>query len=285
MRTGMILLAAFGPLLFSNFGSAQDETQILSGRLVEGESVKLKLVPPEGTRSIIVVASFETPRQFGTNGAWDVQRKTQVLFRGTPQSDTDTGVLFEQSVLVPWLDCTAVTLWAKHFGSDGKLLGAMRIGNFSFQPRCIEKAVKWQNDEGKLREYERAVVVCRTHQRGYVLDSERVPIFSFLVATGRGGATPLFEPGSSVTLRRHKVKIGIVGKYLGTPTSQKFGVPLYDALPLDEKAILLLHGTDPKNYRLLGKEASHGCVRTHQEDQKSVVALLKNFLKEGVPAW
>jgi len=284
MRT-LALLAALGPLLFSNFGSSPNDDQILSGRLVEGEPVELNLVPLTGTQTIIVVASFETPRQFGTNGAWDVQRKTQVLFRGTPQSDPDTGTLFKQSVPVPWLDCTAVTLWAKHFGTDGKLLGAVRIGNFSFQPGCIEKAVEWQKDDGKLREYERAIVVCRTHQRGYILDNARLPILSFLVSTGKRGATPVFEPGSLVTLRKHKVKIGIVREYLGNAHSQKYNATLYNGIALDVNRILFLHGTDTKNYHLLGKEASHGCVRTHQEDQKGAVALLKSFLKEGVPAW
>lgn len=286
MRTTLALLATFGPLLFSNFGSSPNDEQILSGRLVEGEPIALNLIPLAGTQTTLVVASFETPRQFGTSGAWDVQRKTQVLLRGTPRND-ESGALLRESIPIPWLDCTAVTLWAKHFGADGALLGAVRIGNFSFQPGCIEKAVEWQKDDGKPREYERAVVVCRTHQRGYILDHERLPILSFLVSTGKRGATPVFEPGSTVTLRKKKVTIGILREYLGNAHSQKYNATLYNGVALDVNRILFLHGTDTKNYHLLGKEASHGCVRTHQEDQKGAVALLKSFLKgkEGVPAW
>jgi hypothetical protein len=289
MRTTLALLAAFGPLLFSNFISSQDETQILSGRLVEGEPIALKLAPPEGTQTIIVVASFETPCQFGTNGAWNVQRKTQVLFRGTPQSDPDTGALFKQSVPVPWLDCTATTLWAKHFGSDGKLLGAMRIGNFSFQPGCIEKAVKWHNDDGELREYERAVVVCRTHQRGFVLDATRQPIWSWVVSTGKKGhETPLIYPGAMIKARNGKLyEAGWLtpASYEGTVKSQEHGSMMYQFVALEPSNVYGLHGTPTGNYGKLGKEASLGCIRGHQSEQKTLLSLIRFALPQRVPTW
>jgi lipoprotein-anchoring transpeptidase ErfK/SrfK len=161
-------------------------------------------------------------------------------------------------VRVPWLDGTHFTLRLTGYDANGRSL-ATTEARYELLPEVCQ---------GKPGH---ALVVCKSRQRLYYLRDGRI-VRMHMVSTGaRGSWTPVMSPGS---YDRKRGAMGRVFRKSTAPVSRLYQVVMRYYLAITSSGSHGIHATSPNYYRRLGGPASHGCIRQHLADARTLYQLV-----------
>lgn len=165
----------------------------------------------------------------------------------------------------PWVDGPKVKLRLVGYGEDGKQLAATEA-EYQFLPMiCHDKP-------------DTCIVVSKSRQRLWYLREGQIRRMHVVSTAASGFTTPRMKPGS---YDRRRGAMGRVFRKAYAPTSRMYDVVMYYWLQVTSSGSHGIHATSPRYYRLLGRPASHGCIRQHRADAKA----LYDLVSVGTPVY
>ena len=167
--------------------------------------------------------------------------------------------------MIPWMDTAAFRLRIAGYDGGGNLVAEDEIG-LRYRP-------------AELRDLpDHAIAIIRTRQRLYYYKDRRVQRMHIVSTAAPGYVTPRMVPGSRDPRR------GEMGRVFGkqrSAFSRMYRVAMPYWLQITSSGSHGIHATSPRYYRYLGRPASHGCVRQHDDDAR----ILFNMVGVGTPVY
>ncbi|MCX7597524.1 MAG: L,D-transpeptidase [Armatimonadetes bacterium] len=163
-----------------------------------------------------------------------------------------------------WLDAPGFTLRLVGYGATGEPAAS------------AEKYVTLRPKEARDLDGT-FILILRHRQRLYFFQDDKLRRMH-VVSTGRRGyATPRMMPG----MVRRGVRMGQVFYKDAQAWSRRYNCPMPYWMAVTSSGSHGIHATVPRAYRLLGRVASHGCIRQHLHDAR----ILFGMVKVGTPVY
>lgn len=166
---------------------------------------------------------------------------------------------------IPWMDTAAFRLRIAAYDGAEMLVAEDEIG-LRFRPAELKNLP------------DRAIGIVKKRQRLYYYEDGRVRRMHIVSTAAPGYTTPLMRPGS------HDPRRGAMGKVFRkhpSAFSRMYRVAMPYWLQITSSGSHGIHATSPRYYHLLGRPASHGCVRQHNSD----AAVLYGLVAVGTPVY
>lgn len=166
---------------------------------------------------------------------------------------------------IPWMDTDAFRLRIAGYDAENHRIGAHEIG-VRFRPAELEELPA------------HAIGVIKRRQRLYYYEGGRLRRMHIVSTAAPGYTTPQMCPGA---YDPHRGAMGKVFRKARAPFSRMYQVTMPYWLQITSTGSHGIHATSPRYYRLLGRPASHGCVRQHRAD----AAQLYSLVPVGTPVY
>ncbi|MGD9496341.1 MAG: L,D-transpeptidase [Armatimonadota bacterium] len=166
---------------------------------------------------------------------------------------------------IPWMDTDAFRLRIAGYDREGNRLAADEIG-LRFRPAELKDLPP------------HAIGIIKSRQRLYYYEDGRVRRMHIISTAAPGYTTPTMRPGS---YDPHRGAMGRVFRKALAPRSRRYDCVMPFWLQITSSGSHGIHATSPRFYGLLGRPASHGCVRQHRADAK----VLYGLVEVGTPVY
>ncbi len=166
---------------------------------------------------------------------------------------------------IPWMDTDGFRLRIAAYDESGHRVAAHEIGA-SFRPAELNGLP------------EHAIAIIKKRQRLYYYQEGRIRRMHIVSTAAPGYTTPCMRPGSRDRWR------GAMGQVFGkqrSAWSRRYTCWMPYWLQITASGSHGIHATSPRFYYLLGRPASHGCVRQHRSDAKA----LYDLVEVGTPVY
>jgi hypothetical protein len=165
---------------------------------------------------------------------------------------------------VPWLDGPALRLRIGAYDAAGKQIAAHEI-----------PVLLLPREFGDLPDT--CIAISKRLQRLYYFEGGRIRRMHMISTAVPPFQTPKMKPGS----RGSRGAMGKVFNKALNPFSSLYRVHMPYWLGITSSGSHGIHATSPGYYRLLGRPASHGCVRQHKADAQ----VLYSMVSVGTPVY
>ena len=166
---------------------------------------------------------------------------------------------------VPWIDATAMRIRIAGLNAEDEKLCDAEFG-VNFMPAVCKNVPPT------------SLVINKQRQRLYFLKDGKIQRMHIVSTAARGYTTPLMRPGSRDPRRG---EMGKVFRKARAPFSRMYQVTMPYWLQITSSGSHGIHATTPRYYSMLGRPASHGCVRQHYNDAQ----VLYNIVNVGTPVY
>lgn len=166
---------------------------------------------------------------------------------------------------VPWLDGTSLHLRVVVYNDEGKAT-AQTERKVCLLPREFENLPPT------------CIAVSKRLQRLWYFSNGEIKCMHMVSTAAPGYHTPRMRPGS---MGKGQGKMGQVFYKALNPFSRLYRVHMPYWLAITSSGSHGIHATSPRFYRLLGRPASHGCIRQHRAD----AAALYRMVSVGTPVY
>ncbi|MGC9319641.1 MAG: L,D-transpeptidase [Armatimonadota bacterium] len=159
---------------------------------------------------------------------------------------------------IPWMDTDAFRLRIAGYDAEDHCLAADEIG-LRFRPAELAELPA------------HAIGIIKRRQRLYYYEDGRVRRMHIVSTAAPGYTTPRMWPGAYDPRRG---AMGRVFRKARAPFSRMYQVTMPYWLQITSTGSHGIHATSPPYYHLLGRPASHGCVRQHRSDAAELYSLV-----------
>ncbi len=160
---------------------------------------------------------------------------------------------------IPWMDAVSFRLRIAGYDAEGNRIAADEIG------------VRYRPAE--LKDLPRhAIGIVKKRQRLYYYEDGRVRRMHIISTAAPGYSTPHMQPGSH---DRRRGAMGQVFRKAWAPRSRRYNCVMPYWLQITSSGSHGIHATSSRFYYLLGRPASHGCVRQHRADAQALYGLVQ----------
>lgn len=166
---------------------------------------------------------------------------------------------------VPWLDGPSLNLRLTGFDADGKPIAEL-YRQVWLMPREFANLPRT------------CIAISKRLQRLYYREGGKTKRMHLVSTAAAGYITPRMKPGGYF---RGRGSTGRVFNKAYNPYSSLYHVNMPYWLGITASGSHGIHATSPPFYRLLGRPASHGCVRQHRADARA----LWEMVRTGTPVY
>lgn len=159
---------------------------------------------------------------------------------------------------IPWMDSHAFRLRIAGYDCEGHRLASDEIG-LRFRPAQLKNLPP------------HCIGIVKSRQRLYYYVDGKVARMHVVSTAAPGYTTPSMSPGSYDPRRG---KMGQVFRKAPAPRSRMYDCVMPHWLQITSSGSHGIHATSPRFYSLLGRPASHGCVRQHRSDAAALYSLV-----------